>query len=331
MLQGSLEKRGARFLVTGASGFVGRALCRHLLALGAEVRGTLLAWESQDALPPGVAPTLVEPLQEETSWCDAVEGVDTVIHLAARVHIMADPAADPLTEFVKVNTEGTRRLAREAAQAGVRRLVFVSTVKVNGEENAEPYTELSPANPTDPYGISKWQAEQALREVEAQTGLEVVVVRPTLVYGPGVKANFLNLMKVLRSGMPLPLASVANRRSLIYLGNLVDALAVCASHPGAAGRTFLVSDGEDVSTPQLLRQLSGALGLPARLFHFPTPLMQITGKLSGRSAQVERLTGSLAVDSSRIRSELGWQPPFSLQDGLKTTAAWFLTTVRGAA
>jgi nucleoside-diphosphate-sugar epimerase len=320
-----------RILVTGASGFVGRSLCSHLVSVGFPVRGTLLPWEEPKSLAEGVTPVVVEPLQGETEWWDALNGVDTVIHLAARVHIMSDPSADPLAEFTKVNTDGTRRLAREAAEAGVRRLVFVSTVKVNGEETAEPYSERSPALPTDPYGISKWQAEQALREVEAQTGLEVVVLRPTLVYGPGVKANFLNMMKVIQCGTPLPLASVRNRRSLIYLGNLVDALATCASHPGAAGQTFLVSDGEDLSTPELVRLTASALGSPARLFPFSTSLMQLTGKLAGKSAQMSRLTGSLAVDSSRIRNELGWRPPYTVKEGLKATAEWFLATQGGAA
>jgi nucleoside-diphosphate-sugar epimerase len=322
---------GNRILVTGASGFVGRSLCSHLVSAGFQVRGTLLAWESPKLLAAGVAPVVVEPLQGDTEWGDALNGVDTVIHLAARVHIMSDPSADPLAEFTKVNTDGTRRLAREAAKAGVRRLVFVSTVKVNGEESAEPYTEESPASPTDPYGISKWQAEQALREVEAQSGLEVVVLRPTLVYGPGVKANFLNMMKVIHYGTPLPLASVRNRRSLIYLGNLVDALATCAVHPEAAGKTFLVSDGEDLSTPELLRLTASALGTSARLFPFSTSLMQLTGKLTGKSAQMSRLTGSLAVDSSRIRNELGWRPPYTVKDGLKAAAEWFLATQGGAA
>jgi nucleoside-diphosphate-sugar epimerase len=322
---------GNRILVTGASGFVGRSLCNHLVSQGFQVRGTLLAWESAKALADGVVPVVVEPLQGETEWGDALNGVDTVIHLAARVHIMSDPSADPLLEFTRVNCDGTSRLAREAVKAGVRRLVFVSSVKVHGEEAAKPYTEESPASPTDPYGISKWQAEQALREVESRSSLQVVVLRPTLVYGPGVKANFLNMMKVIHYGTPLPLASVRNRRSLIYLGNLVDALATCATHPGAAGKTFLVSDGEDLSTPELLRLTASALGTSARLFHFSTSLMQLTGKLTGKSPQMSRLTGSLAVDSSRIRTELGWRPPFSIEQGLKATAQWFLATQGGSA
>jgi nucleoside-diphosphate-sugar epimerase len=320
------ERTCRSILVTGASGFVGRTLCAQLVASGCSVRGTILPTERPASLAAGVEPVIVEPLAPDTPWAHALAGVDTVIHLAARVHMMDEQAADPLAEFRRVNTEGTRRLAAEAARAGVKRLVFTSSIKVNGEEAAEPYSEESPARPTDPYGISKWEAEQALRELEAGTGLEVVAVRPTLVYGPGVTANFLKMMKAVGKGIPLPLGSIANRRSLIYVGNLADALAVCASHPGAAGETFLVSDGKDVSTPELLRLTAKALGAPERVFPFPTPLMRVAGALTGKSPQVSRLTGSLAVDSSRIRRKLGWRPPFSMEAGLKATAEWFIAT-----
>ena len=313
-------------LVTGATGFVGRFLCSRLLSEGLTVRGTILASESPSSLVPGVDPVTIEPLGPNTPWSHAVAGIDTVIHLAARVHIMDDQAADPLTEFRSANTEGTGRLAREAARAGVKRLVFISTIKVNGEESSVPYTEDTGAQPTDPYGISKWEAEKSLRYIEDETGLEVVVVRPTLVYGPGVKANFLNMTKVVQRGLPLPLASVSNKRSLIYVGNLVDALATCATHPAAAGQTFLVSDGEDVSTPELIRRTASALNVPARLFPVPPALMRLAGAVTGKSAAVNRLLGSLTVDSSKIRRELGWQPPFTMEEGLRETAAWFRST-----
>lgn len=330
MGQPSLGAAHGRILVTGASGFVGRALCAHLLASGWRVTGTRLECEPASSLCPGIEQVQVEPLGPCTPWRHALEGVGSVIHLAARVHRMSDCSPYPLAEFQKVNTDGTRRLAHEAARAGVRRLVFVSTVKVNGEESPHPYREDSPPCPRDPYGVSKWQAEQALRLVEAQTGLDVVVVRPTLVYGPGVRANFLALMKSLRDGVPLPLASIDNRRSLIYLGNLVHALAACASHPRAAGQTFLVSDGEDLSTPDLVRATACALGTSPRLFPFPAPLMQLAATLVGKGAQVGRLTGSLAVDSSKIRTELGWCPPYTLEAGLQATARWYLATSGGA-
>lgn len=314
------------FLITGATGFVGRFLCKQLLTEGWSVRGTLLPSESTSSLVASVEPVVVELLGPETPWSHTLTGIDTIIHLAARVHIMSDPSLDPLAEFRKVNTQGTKHLAREAAKAGVKRLIFVSSIKVNGEESAIPYTEDSSAQPSDPYGISKWEAEQALRQIEAETGLEVVIVRPTLVYGPGVKANFLNMMKIIKRGFPLPLASITNKRSLIYVGNLVDSLATCATHPVAAGQTFLVSDGEDVSTPELIRRTASALDVPDRLFPMPPSLMRLAGKLTGMSTSVNRLTGSLTVDSSKIRRELGWQPPFTMQSGLQATADWYRAT-----
>jgi nucleoside-diphosphate-sugar epimerase len=310
-------------LVTGATGFVGHFLCNRLLAEDFSVCGTLLASESPSSLVDGVEPVTVELLGADTQWSHALAGVDTIIHLAARVHIMDDPSSDPLTEFRKVNVEGTARLAREAAKAAVKRFIFISSIKVNGEESETPYTPDSPPNPSDPYGISKWEAEQVLREIEDETGLEVVIIRPTLVYGPGVKANFLNMMRILCRGIPLPLASITNKRSLIYVGNLVDALATCATHPEATGKTYLVSDGEDVSTPELLRRTALALGVPVRLFPTPAFLMKLVGKLTGKSGAVNRLAGSLTVDSSKIRQELAWVPPFTLEDGLRKTAGWF--------
>lgn len=310
-------------LVTGATGFVGHFLCARLLKEGWKVLGTLLESEIPSCLVDEVEPVTVRPLGGNTEWGQALAGVDTIIHLAARVHIMDDPSADPLTEFRKVNVAGTARLAAEAAKAGVKRFIFISSIKVNGEESPSPYTSASRPAPSDPYGISKWEAEQALRKIESETGMEVVVVRPTLVYGPGVKANFLTMLKIISKGIPLPLASITNKRSMIYVGNLVDALTVCAVHPAAAGQTYLVSDGEDVSTPELIRRTAKALGLPARLFSFPVSLMRLAGKLTGKRGAVNRLTGSLTVDSSKIRQELGWMPPLTMEEGLAETARWF--------
>ncbi len=323
----SLSATGAnnriKLLITGATGFVGRFLCNRLLTEGLAVRGTLLAFEKKSSLYDGVEAVLVEPLGADTPWSHALAGVDTIIHLAARVHIMDDPLADPLAEFRKVNVAGTVRLASEAAKVGVKRFVFISSIKVNGEESSIPYTVDSPSVPSDPYGISKWEAERALRTIEADTGMEVVVVRPTLVYGPGVKANFLNMLKVVQRGIPLPLASIKNKRSFIYVGNLVDALAVCASNPAAAGKTYLLSDGEDVSTPELISRTAKALGVPARLLPFPAQLMKLAGRLIGKSGAANRLTGSLTVDISAMRTELGWIPPFTMEQGLMRTAEWF--------
>lgn len=304
-----------KLLVTGANGFVGRALCAELIARGHVVRAAMRHVDAQieNAVEVG-------SIDEQTDWFAALRDVDIVIHLAARVHVMHDTSADPLEEFRKVNLHGTENLARQAAQAGVKRLVYVSSIKVNGEQTASaPFSETDSANPQDPYGVSKWEAEQALRRVADETGMEVVIVRPPLVYGAGVKGNFAQMLKILVKGIPLPLASIKNRRSLIYVGNLVDALTLCAMHPAAANQTYLVSDGEDISTSDLLRQLGAAMGHPARLFPCPPILLKMAGRLTGKSDQVERLLGSLQVDSSKIRRELGWIPPFSLQAGLRNT------------
>jgi nucleoside-diphosphate-sugar epimerase len=268
---------------------------------------------------------VVGEINSTTDWDSALRGVDVVIHLAARVHVMHDDAANPLDEFRKVNVAGTEQLARSAAASGVKRLVYVSSIKVNGEatDGDTRFAEIDTSCPQDPYGVSKWEAEQALHRVAAETGLEIVIVRPPLVYGPGVKGNFAQMLKVLAKRIPLPLASVRNLRSLVYVENLADALIVCATHPDAAGQTYLVSDGEDISTPGLLRQLGYAMGHPARLFACPPVLLKLAGRLSGKAEQVERLLGSLRVDSGKIRRELSWTPPYSLQQGLQKTATWY--------
>lgn len=310
-------------LVTGATGFVGTALLERLGRETCQVRVAVLAEERTDHLPETVEKVVVQPLSDMTEYADALRGIDVVIHLAARVHVMNEDAADPLAEFRRVNVAGTETLARQAAAAGVRRLVFLSSVKVNGEGRGEPYTEDDPPAPEDPYGVSKQEAEDVLRQVAADTGLEVVIIRPPLVYGPGVKANFRRLLETVRRGIPLPLACIHNSRSLVGLGNLVDAVTVCATHPRAAGQTFLVSDGEDVSTPELVRRIAASFGRPPRLFPVPLSLMRLAGTLTGKRAAVDRLAGSLTVDSSKIRRELGWQPPFTMEQGLAETAEWF--------
>lgn len=313
------------FLVTGASGFVGQALCNDLLRRGYAVRGAVRCQTT--SLPPMVPATLAGEIGAYTDWSAALVGVETVIHLAARVHVMHESATDPLAEFRCVNTAGTEHLARCAAASGVKRMVYVSSIKVNGEQTSDgqKFSEADTPAPLDPYGVSKWEAEQALYRVSRETGLEVVVVRPPLVYGPGVKGNFAQMLNVVARGIPLPFASLQNQRSLIYLGNLVDALITCATHPSAAGQTYLVSDGEDVSTLDLLRQLAVAMGAPSRLLPCPGLLLRLAGKLAGKSQLVERLLGSLQVDSDKIRRDLNWVPPYSLQQGLQATAEWHRT------
>ncbi|HQS58844.1 MAG: NAD-dependent dehydratase [Gallionellales bacterium 35-53-114] len=307
-----------RILITGVTGFIGKALSAHAVHHGFSVRGAL---HKAGKIPDNIEVALVGEINGETDWTSALSGVDVVIHLAARVHVMREESVNPIADFRKVNVAGTDCLARAAAVSGVRRLVYVSSIKVNGEETVDGfrYTELDSPLPNDPYGISKWEAEQALHRVAAETGLEVVIVRPPLVYGAGVKGNFAQMLKVLVKGIPLPLASVHNLRSLVYIGNFTDALLKCATHTSAAGKTYLVSDGEDISTPDLLRQLGAAMGKPARLLPCPPVLLKLVGRLLGKSDQVDRLLGSLQVDSSKIRRELGWQSPFTLQEGLRLT------------
>lgn len=322
-----------RFLVTGANGFVGRPLCAELLGRGHAVRAAVRAAH----VAMGQAEiTAVGAVDGDTGWAGALQGVQVVIHLAARVHVMKDDAADPLAEFLRVNLQGTENLARQAAQAGVKRLVYVSSIKVHGEGAAlgspwgEPdgiarqeFSESDRPNPLDPYGISKWQAEQALQRIAQDTGMEVVIVRPPLVYGPGVKGNFISLMKAVDRGMPLPLAGANNARSLVYVGNLVDALIACATHPAAAGQTYLVRDGEDVSTAQLVDKLAAALGRSSRSFYFPPGLLRAAAALLGRAEQTDRLFASLRVSDARLRRELAWVPPYTLEQGLRATADWY--------
>lgn len=307
-------------LVTGANGFVGRRLCAELVRRGQAVRAAMRNRTGFNVT--GCEVSGIAGMGADTTWEDALRGIEIVIHLVARVHVMREDAADPLAEFRRVNVAGTENLARQAAVSGVKRLVYVSSIGVNGLSTAldRTFSEADAPAPHNAYALSKWEAEQALHRVAQETGLEVVIVRPPLIYGPGAPGNFAQMMRVLQKGIPLPLASVRNLRSLIYLGNLTDALILCATHPAAAGQTYLVSDGEDVSTPELLRMLGEAMGHPARLFSCPVPLLVLAGKLSGQTGQIERLAGSLRVDSGKIRRELGWRLPCSLREGLRTTA-----------
>jgi len=312
-------------LLTGATGFLGAALARRL---DADVRYELVnaVRRMSENLPSGSQSILVGDLATSTDWSSALSGIDVVIHTAARVHVMNDSVSNPLTEFRKVNLDGTMTLARQAVQAGVKRFIFISSIKVNGEETVpgKPFTADDIPSPVDPYGISKAETEQALLELAAATELEVVIIRPVLVYGPRVKANFQSLMKWVSKGIPLPLGRIHNKRSLVALDNLVDLILTCIDHPGASNQIFLVSDGEDLSTTELLQRVGEALGTTARLMPVPAELINIVARLVGRRSLSQRLLGSLQVDISKTRELLDWSPPVSVDTALEKTAESFL-------
>lgn len=315
-----------RVLVTGANGFVGRVMCESLTANGHVV---VPAVRRVSGL---IGATVVGNISGATDWTAALTGCNAVVHLAARVHMMNDGEENTLALYRATNLDATLNLARQAAEAGVKRFVFISTVKVHGEGFPHPrpfsklegkaYVETDAAAPKDGYAISKWEAEQGLADIARQTGLEVVVLRPPLVYGPGVGANFLRLTQAVERGLPLPFGAIRNRRSLLYLGNFIHAIRLCIEQPAAAGQTFLLDDGQPVSTPGLIHALACAMGRAARLLAVPVWMLEAAGSLLGRRAAVARLTGSLVVDSSAIRSRLGWTPLFTMQQGLAETVGF---------
>lgn len=314
-----------RCLITGGNGFVGHGLTSHVLAKGYEVRVALRQPTRADQFV-GIETVEIGSLSIKNDWTAALRNVDMIVHLAARVHVMNDRGSDPLAEFRRVNVEGTANLARQAAAAGVRRFVFLSSIKVNGEFSQEghPFTADDAPAPEDPYGVSKHEAEQLLRQIATKTGMQLVIIRPPLVYGPGVKANFESMMRWLARDVPLPLAAVTrNRRSLVALDNLVDLLVTCLRHPAAANQTFLVSDGEDLSTVELLRRTGNALGHPARLFFVPHSVLKFGAQVANKSGSYQRLCGSLQLDIAKTRRLLGWRPPVSVDEGLRRAAEGF--------
>jgi nucleoside-diphosphate-sugar epimerase len=311
-------------LITGCNGFIGRALSKRCIEEGRTVKGTTRSVFKSKFIPEGVYPIIVKDFGPQTDWFEALEGVDEVVHLAARVHEMDNSNLKSKDEYFRVNIAGTARLARAAADAGVRRMVFLSTVKVHGEGREKPYSEADGAAPQGYYALSKQEAENVLREVSRRSRLETVVLRPALVYGPGVGANFLRLIELVERRVPLPFASVSNRRSMIFVENLVDAILAGLREPEAAGKTYLVADEECPSTAELITQIAEFLGVPVKLFNFPPPVLRRAAALFGKQKEADRLLGSLSADTSKIRREIGWSPKFAQREGLRATVEWYL-------
>ena len=312
---------GSKVIVTGAGGFIGQWVAKNLQQVGYDVTGL-----ARSALEPcSFRAVSGFELGAPSDLSGVLDGADAIVHCAARVHLMDDSVSDPLAEFRRVNVLGTLALARQAAECGVRRFVFISTVKINGEQTlpGEAFSVRCRDAPQDPYGQSKMEAEQGLHKIAQQTGMEVVIIRPPLVYGPGVKGNFLMLLKLANSALPLPFGSIRNRRSMVYVENLVSMIVCVIDHPRAGDRTFLVSDGEDLSTTRLFAEIRRFLGRKNRLFPVPTGLLFFMGTVFGKRAMIDRLCGSLQIDIGYAREVLDWKPPISTRVGLEKTATDF--------
>lgn len=309
-------------LVTGVSGFVGSHICERL-----EIDGTSISPVYRKGT--GVKHSrrfTVNGIDGSTNWAGAFEDIKVVVHSAARVHVMDDVAGDPLAAFRAINTEGTINLAYQASKAGIKRFIFISSIKVNGEQTiaGSSFKPNDSYTPSDPYGLSKYEAEVGLRKIARETGMEVVIIRPPLIYGPGVKGNFVSMMKWLNKGVPLPLGAIHNNRSLVFLDNLVDLIVTCIDHPNAANETFLVSDDDDISTTTLLTKLAVSLNAPKRLLAIPAAWLIFFAKLLGKQDIAQRLIGSLQLDITKTKSTLNWIPPFTVDEGLRKTAQSFL-------
>ncbi|WP_226564820.1 UDP-glucose 4-epimerase family protein [Shewanella chilikensis] len=308
-------------LITGSSGFLGRALLNSLVHSNIVTLSRSIEGQKDGCRH------IIKDIDSFTDYCNELIDIDCIIHCAARVHVMNDFSCDPLVSYRDVNTAGAINLARQACEAGVKRFVFISSIKVNGESTKEgkPFTPFDPKDPMDYYGQSKSEAEEQLAELAEQTGLEVVIIRPTLVYGPGVKANFASLLKLVSKGLPLPFGCIKfNKRSLVSVTNLVDLIITCIDHPKAANQVFLVSDDHDISTAEMVKHMSQALGKSCRLLPVPLWCYRLVGKLTGKMDVVDRLIGSLQVDITHTKNTLDWTPPQTLEEGFKETAEAFL-------
>ncbi len=314
-------------LITGATGFIGSAVCKTLRTNKNDHHYSLIGTtrSSSQSVGPGRIPLChIGDIGPDTNWSLPISKADFVIHLAARVHLMKDGTRSPLQEYRKVNTEGTINLAKQAATAGVKRFIFISTAKVGGATSPiKGLDETSPAKPQDAYSVSKWEAELALFKIAKTSKMEVVILRPPLVYGPGAKGNFETLIRAILNNRPLPLDAIDNRRSLLYVYNLANAIALSLRHPNAANQVFFLSDNETISTPNLIRKIAKGLGKNPRLFYLPIPLLRLAGKITRKSSSIERLVESLTINNSYVSNQLGWHPPFTTDEGLSRTAAWF--------
>jgi nucleoside-diphosphate-sugar epimerase len=309
----------SRVLITGASGFVGNALLLHLLSTKMPIKIVAVVRNNLKQFPKEVCVRKIKDITSHTDWSDAIRGSEVVIHLAARVHIMDDTHALPIREYRRINVDGTLNLARQAVAFGIKRFIFISSIKVNGELSCagKPFAADDIPAPVDAYGISKMEAEHGLKQIAKSSGMEVVIIRPPLVYGAGVKANFSTMLKWLNLRLPLPLGAIYNRRSFVSLDNLVDLIATCIHHSAAANQTFLVSDGEDVSTTELLQRIGKMINRPAILIPVPPSWLLFFASVIGKGSIAQRLCGSLQVDIKKTRNLLGWSPIISLDQGLK--------------
>ena len=311
-----------RILVTGANGFIGRALSDGLNNNGYRVLAALRRSGLQQRIMNHES-VIVGEINRHTDWSNIIEGIDVVIHLAARVHLMEDRAQARLDAYREVNVLGTTNLADYAARSGVKRFIYMSSIKVNGNENPNAYLESDVPMPVDAYGISKMEAEIQLKSIASESGLEIVVIRPPLVYGPEVKANFFSLLNLVDRRIPLPFGNIKNRRSFVFVGNLIDCILKCVDHPCAAGQTYLVSDDRDLSTPELITLIASALNTRCLLYPFPIIMLNSLAKLLGKREVVGRLCGSLTANITKLKEDLGWKPPYSVEYGLLETAKWF--------